>query len=201
MLNLEKFSGEVGGNGFVLAGLNLGNNGLAAWIDYHRCLLYTITNSIPTVQLLLFSHSWCADSSSTTRKLVTSGKRIRQFQMPYPKWEVCLMSVNTKFAGKARGREREKAVVSTKPSPLQILLWPWTWWRGRLQMFFPWLLLEAGSTGPSLGFWPVSVSGHSFYPTETISVWLTAKVPFPLTYRFKAMLQRGVELQSLSTSW
>lgn len=29
----------------------------------------------------------------------------------------------------------------------------------------------------------------------------TAKVPFPLTLRFKAMLQRGIELQTLSASW
>ena len=32
-------------------------------------------------------------------------------------------------------------------------------------------------------------------------LFLLAKVPFPLTYRFKAMLQRGVELKTLSASW
>ena len=30
---------------------------------------------------------------------------------------------------------------------------------------------------------------------------LTAKVPFPLTLRFKPMLQRGIELVSLDASW
>lgn len=29
----------------------------------------------------------------------------------------------------------------------------------------------------------------------------TAKVPFPLTLRFKPMLQQGIELLSLDASW
>jgi len=34
-----------------------------------------------------------------------------------------------------------------------------------------------------------------------ISSFFLAKVPFPLTLRFKAMLQRGIELTSLDASW
>ena len=32
-------------------------------------------------------------------------------------------------------------------------------------------------------------------------IYVPAKVPFPLTLRFKPMLQRGVELVSLDASW
>ena len=32
-------------------------------------------------------------------------------------------------------------------------------------------------------------------------LFTVAKVPFPLTIRFKAMLQRGIDLASLNASW
>lgn len=36
---------------------------------------------------------------------------------------------------------------------------------------------------------------------EYVLSLFAAKVPFPLTLRFKPMLQRGVELVSLDASW
>jgi hypothetical protein len=35
----------------------------------------------------------------------------------------------------------------------------------------------------------------------TFSFFSTAKVPFPLTLRFKPMLQQGIELLTLDASW
>lgn len=39
------------------------------------------------------------------------------------------------------------------------------------------------------------------YYNSSKLVCVAAKVPFPLTLRFKPMLQRGVELQSLDAAW
>merc|ERR1712001_665533 len=43
--------------------------------------------------------------------------------------------------------------------------------------------------------------GIGYLVNMFFSGFLIAKVPFPLTFRFKAMLQRGIELPTLDASW
>jgi len=64
-------------------------------------------------------------------------------------------------------------------------------------------------TDPSMMTEMVKGNMTSMVPMMVVGGWInwhfsgfvTTKVPFPLTLRFKPMLQRGIELQSLDASW
>merc|ERR1719326_50232 len=43
--------------------------------------------------------------------------------------------------------------------------------------------------------------GLAYWVSHLFSGFLVAKTPFPLTFRFKAMLQRGVEVSSLEPGY
>lgn len=74
-------------------------------------------------------------------------------------------------------------------------------------MCCPWSSSGAGSTGPFRDLWQVilRITARSLRHTQKNYILFccasAAKVPFPLTLRFKPMLQQGIELLSLDASW
>merc|ERR1719378_953562 len=47
----------------------------------------------------------------------------------------------------------------------------------------------------------VSQGGLAYWVSHLFSGFLVAKTPFPLTFRFKSMLQRGVEVSALEPGY
>ena len=69
-------------------------------------------------------------------------------------------------------------------------------------LVYPHMYLHIFTTFFLLPFLPLNISWtFSLIPPPTLLHIYTAKVPFPLTLRFKGMLQRGIELKTLSASW
>ena len=67
-----------------------------------------------------------------------------------------------------------------------------------LSLVHPHMHLHVLFASPSLH---VLFSSCPLPHTPPLLYTYTAKVPFPLTLRFKGMLQRGIELKTLSASW